>query len=265
VTVAVDGAMLWPMTLFPESYVTSCQTVRRIITHVLGRRRHDVTGRFGLRASPDGITTPAFGDEPEVVRLAGVHLVRERGANAAVMPIGGATLRQLAVFAGADVDRPFSVGDDTIPVGDPDAPLELDPGAMHTIAGWYTFGWSVLDTVLSTLPANARPTTIQLWPEHFDAATTVLTDSGLGVNLGFCPGDGFHEHPYAYVGPFDSGVDSGVESGVDGVRGGDPAFWNAPFGAALTIGTLLASSDRFAAAADFLRTGLRHAGTAPQR
>jgi len=42
-----------------------------IAAHVLGRRRVAVSGHFGLRASPRGLATPAFGPEPEVVRVAG--------------------------------------------------------------------------------------------------------------------------------------------------------------------------------------------------
>ena len=39
------------------------------------------------------------------------------------------------------------------------------------------------------------------------------------VNLGFSAGDSFSAEPYAYVGPWDDR------------RPGDPAYWNAPFGA----------------------------------
>ena len=58
-----------------------------------------------------------------------------------------------------------------------------------------------------------------VWPEHFDAATALDLGAGAGVNLGFSGGDAFCEEPYAYVGPW------GPE------RPGDPAYWNAPFGA----------------------------------
>ncbi len=43
--------------------------LHRIAAHVLGRRRWAVSGHFGLRASPGGVATPAFGPEPEVLRL----------------------------------------------------------------------------------------------------------------------------------------------------------------------------------------------------
>lgn len=243
--------MLSPMPGLPVPYASTRDTAQRIATHVLGRRRFDIVGRFGLRSAPGGVATPSFGDDAEVVRTAGVTLVRERGAAAKTMAIPGATLRQLAAFAGTDVDRPFSVGHDTIEVGDPDVPIELDAASMRVLARWYAFGWSALDTVVSTLPPSAEPTTTQIWPEHFDAATTVRTLSGVEVNLGFVPGDGYETEPYVYVGP------------PDGVRGGAPAFWNAPFGAVLRFAALESAGDPLAAAADFLRTGLRHAGSAP--
>lgn len=60
--------------------------------------------------------------------------------------------------------------------------------------------------------------TIQLWPEHFDAATTVTLPSMEPVDLGFSPGDGFESEPYLSVGPWGA------------ARPGDPRFWNVPFG-----------------------------------
>ena len=67
----------------PASFAATRDTVHRIATHILGRRRHDLSGKFGLRATPGGIGTPAFGPEHEVVRITGTTLVRERtGATA---------------------------------------------------------------------------------------------------------------------------------------------------------------------------------------
>jgi hypothetical protein len=61
-----------------------------------------------------------------------------------------------------------------------------------------------------------------LWPEHFDVGITAAA-----VNYGASPGDEHIAEPYLYAGPH--------------LRPpGDPAFWNAPFGAARTwrqIGT----------------------------
>ncbi len=190
--------------------------LHRLAAHVLGRRRYEVSGRFGLRSSPGGLATPAFGTEPEVLRTAGMSLIRELGNGSTSMPLAGSTLGELAEFAGTDLAAEFSAGADAPSVGAVDEALQLDRGEVAAIVGWFELGSRVLDECVAQL---ARPsTTLQVWPEHFDAGTTV--DLGpTSVNLGFSAGDGFCEEPYAYVGPW------GPE------RPGDPDYWNAPFGA----------------------------------
>ena len=69
-----------------------------------------------------------------------------------------------------------------------------------------------------------EPGAVVLWPEHFDVGMTAAV-----INYGASPGDDQIPDPYLYVGPH------------DGPPPGDPAFWNAPFGAARTfrqIGTV---------------------------
>ena len=148
-------------------------SLHRIAAHVLARRRFQVSGRFGLRASPGGIATRAFGDGPEVLRLAGPVLIRESGGTSAAMTVTGSTLRLLADFAGTDLDAPFSCGDDTPELGDPDAPVLIDPARLAVLVGWYDLGWRALDAVIAALPVDAAPATLQLWPEHLDVGTNV--------------------------------------------------------------------------------------------
>lgn len=224
------------------------KALHTICAHVLGRRRFDVTGRFGLRCAPAGIATPAFGDAPEVVRVAGLTLVREVGADSTRIPINGSTLGDLAAFAQVDLSRPFDFGRDAPPVGDTDTPYELDRVGVGAIADWFALGWQVLDDVLSSVAGDSTGSTIQLWPEHFDAATTATLSSQARVNLGFSPGDGFEPEPYAYVGPWDD------------FRPGDAGFWNAPFGAAIRHSDLVASGDAAASCRRFLEEGLRRLG-----
>lgn len=220
-------------------------TLQRVATHVLARRRHQASGRFGLRATPGGFGTPAFGpdDALEVVRVAGVHLVHEVGGDVRSMPIDGSTLGDLAAMVGADLGVGFSAGHDTPPPGDPDDPLVLDGSAVAAVAAWFDLGWRILDEVAATAE---QPATIQLWPEHFDAGTSVAVGAGAEdrCNLGASPGDGFSSEPYLYVGPWGSG------------RPGDEAYWNAPFGAVLTRSDLLAAPDPLTAGTNFLRRGL---------
>ena len=220
--------------------------LHRLCAHVLARRRYDVSGRFGLRASPGGLATPAYGDEPEVLRLDGTALVREVGASVSAMLVSGSTLRELAAFAGVDIEAPFSVGDATPPIGVTDEPLEFDQAALAGLYEWFDLGSRVLDDVLCELGQAAAPATVQLWPEHFDIGTSVATGNRGGrVNLGFSPGDSFSDEPYVYIGPW------GPE------RPGDAAFWNAPFGAVRTRSDIRAASGEAAvAAAAFIREGM---------
>ncbi len=90
------------------SFEATREVLHRVAAHVLGRRRWDVSGRFGLRVTPGGIATPMFGPDGECIRTAGMTLVREVGATATFTPISGASLRVLAEFVDADIASPFS-------------------------------------------------------------------------------------------------------------------------------------------------------------
>ncbi|MCA1822993.1 MAG: hypothetical protein LC640_01740 [Frankia sp.] len=229
----------------PAEFASTRDTLHRVAAHVLGRRRHQLTGKFGLRATPGGIGTPAAGPEHETVRITGTNLLHERTgavASTATLDLSGATLREAAAFVEVDVDAPFSVGRNTPDRRDPDAALAVDPEAAAVLWHWFAFAWRVLDAAVTSLGAEAAPTVVQLWPEHFDAGCDAASAGGR-VNLGASPGDGFSASPYLYVGPW------GPE------RPGDGAFWNAPFGAALSYDVLLAAADPVATAASFLRRG----------
>ncbi len=212
--------------------------LHRLCAHVLGRRRFAVSGHFGLRASPGGVATPAFGPEPETLRLTPQCLIREVGTESRGMALAGATLAELADFAGADLDAEFSVGPDTPALGGIDQPLELDPKELDELFSWFDLGWRVLDQVMAERAGSCRQSTVQLWPEHFDLGTTF--DLGEGVNLGFSPGDAFSDDPYVYVGPWGA------------ARPGDDGYWNAPFGAVLPRSSVHGAADCVA----FIRTGL---------
>jgi hypothetical protein len=219
--------------------------LHRVAAHILARRRYAACGRFGLRASPGGFATPAFGDGPETLRVSGTTIVREVGGLCSSAPIVGSTLRDLAVFAQVDLDAPFDCGADTPPVGDVEEVIELDNDALSVLAGWYGLGWRALDSVVAGLAGDAAPATVQLWPEHFDAGTDVGVAAGERVNLGFSPGDSFEPEPYAYVGPWEMS------------RLPAAAFWNAPFGAVLRRSDVSASVDPVGECTAFLRAGLR--------
>jgi hypothetical protein len=225
---------------------TTRADLHRIAAHVLGRRRYAVSGHFGLRASPGGISTPAFGPEPETLRLTPLCLVREVGSGSRGLALAGSSLAALAAFAGADLDAEFSAGGDTPALESVDEPLELDAKELGELFGWFDLGWRVLDEVMAERTGSCVAATIQLWPEHFDVGTSLDLGGDDGVNLGFSPGDGFSDEPYAYLGPWGA------------TRPGPSSYWNAPFGAVLPRSQVGDAND----GATFIRTGLDRLGLA---
>ncbi len=220
-----------------------------VAVHVLARRRSQVSGRFGLRAVAGGIATPAFGEGPEVVRISGGTLFREVAGECRRAGIEGATLEGLAALVDADLRIPFDCGADGPPLGRTDLPLEWPEGAVRTILDWFGLGWRVLDTVVASQPVGVTSATIQLWPEHFDAATTLTFPTGAKVNLGVSPGDGYEPEPYVYVGPWSD------------ARPGDAAFWNAPFGALRRSAEVSTAADPEAECLRFLAEGVQLVAT----
>jgi hypothetical protein len=215
-----------------------------VAVHLLARARFEATGRFGLRVTWDGIATPSYGPEGDVLRIAGDLLVHEsqRSGSAATRAIalGGRSLGELAEWVGLDLSTTFTAGPATPPVGDPGAPLTVDPDACEVVLSWYRVGARALDRLL---PDLAEPSVLQLWPEHFDLAIDAATGHGR-VNLGTSPGDDAHPTPYLYVGPWEPD------------RPGDPAYWNATFGAVLDAEGLAQAVEPEAGALAFFRRGL---------
>jgi hypothetical protein len=229
--------------------------LHQVAVHVLARRRHAVTGRFGLRPSPGGLATPAFGppDAVEVVRICGATLVVEQGASVRHEVL--TTLGRAADLVGVDLAAPFSVGHDTPTAVDPDAALPVDDAAARLLGDWWALGAAVIDRLCTPgddadRPLVAAATTAQTWPEHFDHATVVTVATGGEeppmANVGASPGDGGEPLPYLFVGPH------GPE------RPGDDGYWNAPFGAVLRRSALAGLPDGEARrkALAFLRDGL---------
>lgn len=93
---------------------------------------------------------------------------------------------------------------------------------------------------------------MQLWLEHFDLAIDTDTPSGR-TNFGVSPGDAYHAEPYVYIGPWSA------------QRPGDPAFWNASFGATLAEPDVRRSTDALATVGAFLHRGLELLGRAENR
>jgi hypothetical protein len=154
------------------------------------------SGTIHLRATAGGFGTVADPD----LRMDGVDLV----AGDRRLPTPARTPRALADDLGLAVGAPGVYSDGSGVAADD--VLELSAAAAGEIAEAYANGHAAL----TELTPGQTPV---LWPEHFDIATTMGR-----VNYGVSPGDGYLDHPYAYVGPWDP-----PPAG---------AFWNAPFGAA---------------------------------
>jgi hypothetical protein len=225
-----------------DPLATTRDELQRVATHILARARFEADGRIGLQVTPGGIGTPPFGPEQTTVRIDGGVLVREVRATprSAALAMAGRSLADLAAFAGVDLGGPRAAGADAPALGDVDAPVALDPGAVAEIASWYRLGAEAIDRIL---PEAAEPTLAQLWPEHFDLGIDVAAGPSR-VNLGVSPGDAHLPEPYLYLGPWDDR------------RPGDPAFWNAPFGAALGRSTVMGAPDPVERAAAFFRQGI---------
>ncbi len=238
----------------PPTYVVDRPLVQLMAVHALARARFQAVGRFGLVPTPGGFGTPAFGPDATVVRLTPSSLLVDGGGDTAVTPLAGITLTSIAEAAGTSLDTEFSTGADTPPYDDPDGLLAVAPATVAAIGTWFALGWAAIDAAVADLGPAATPARTQIWPEHFDAGTSVAVGPGEGerANLGASPGDAGHPEPYLYVGPW----------GPD--RPGDPAYWNAPFGAVLGHDDLLEAEDPQAAAVTFLVTGLRYLATWPE-
>ena len=201
-------------------YGTTRHSLHGLSELVLAGPRHAAGGSMRLRVGVDGIRT--WDDPP--VRLVGGELVVED--------------RRVAVAGLSFADAASAVGLTAHPLDDvyhdgphvaPDEIVVLEPAHVALLEEALAQG----DAALRAFSPDTEPI---LWPEHFDVAITLDA-----VNYGVSPGDGYHDTPYAYVGPHE------VPSG---------AFWNAPFGAARPLTELVGVPSVVA----FFEQGAREAG-----
>jgi hypothetical protein len=216
--------------------------LQSVAEHVLSAALHAATGRIGLRRTPGGFGTPPFtvdgGDRQ--LRVDGTELVRTDGESEQRRPL--TTLRDAAALAGIEAGAPVDVYTPSTPL-DLDRPLAIDAYAADLLADFYAAVDAALEQLRSD-HAGDDPAIVQLWPEHFDLATSIAE-----VNYGGSPGDDGHARPYLYVGPWN------LPEGVAGDR-----FWNEPFGAstAAVVGAGGGRDGAVADALDFFRAARAH-------
>lgn len=195
------------------THVQTRLALQSVAEHVLSAALHAATGRIGLRASPGGFTTPRFPTDHghRQVRVDGTELVvtDDRGTRSAPLTTVGAAAELAEVVPGAPLD--VYVPSTTL---DEAAPLVIDAGVAAELAAWWELVTAALEGLRVEL-AHLDPPIVQLWPEHFDVATTIAE-----VNYGGSPGDAALPLPYLYVAPW-------APPAPDG------GFWDQPWGAAL--------------------------------
>lgn len=214
-----------------EALASSRRSLHAVAEHVLAAALHAATGHIGLRAAPGGFATPPFPSKEGEARLAvdGTDLVATFGPVEQRAPL--TTLRAAGELARIEPGAPMAAITPSTPL-ELDAPLPLDAVAARRLADWFALVDEALEALRSERSGEA-PSTVQLWPEHFDLACTISD-----VNYGGSPGDDQHAIPYLYVGPF-----------APRPVGGD--FWNEPFGASRTEGHIAVVEDALA----FFREG----------
>src|SRR3954451_19874352 len=175
--------MLTPITDI-DGFVAARTAWHTLAERVLAPALHAATGHIGLRVLPDGITTPPFGDDDREVSLQGVEL-RDTRADGSRRAAPLTTLGDAAAFAGVPIGADTGVYTATTPA-DATTPVHGDEALTRALAGWFAFGDGALQAWTSE-HGEESPSTVQLWPEHFDLGTDLGPDDARRANYGASP------------------------------------------------------------------------------
>ena len=221
----------------PETFVATREALHQVAEEVIApaRKPHN---EIALTATPGGFGTPPFEFEGRVLQ------VRVEGADIVVDEEGAERRAPVTSLAAAAE----LVGGALYPDGAPEdqTQLSVDPVAAQRLGALYGFAAELLDRFRADLPADAAPSSTNLWPEHFDLAFEAGAEAaGQRANYGVSPGDEQHSEPYVYVGPW-----SGEPEGE---------LWNATgfSGAELTYAELVGAADPAALALEFVELRFR--------
>jgi hypothetical protein len=209
----------------------------RAAEHILAAAVHRAAGKIGLIPSTGGLRTPSFGTDARFLAVDGA-------AGTKRTPL--ITVRGAAEFAAVTPGAPAGVCEPATTL-DLDAPLMIEPDAARLLAEWHGLGTQALGRFAAETPGG-KPAGPVLRPEHFDAGMTAAA-----INYGASPGDDHITDPYLYAGPH------------DGPPPGDPAFWNAPFGAVRIFARVGTVAEAAAFVGDGRERVLAHAATTPHR
>jgi hypothetical protein len=207
----------------PDVLATTRGSLHAVGEHVLGAALYQGRHRIGLRQFTGGFATQNYlhiRDGAAVERRAMVV-----GTEVVVRDddLAGGTIEERAPIttlaaAGRLLEIQPGMPADTYtpePMPPVDQELPIDAEAAAFLAELTAIGYAALVILCAHFVAE-DPAEIQLWPEHFDLATSFAE-----VNFGLSPGDAGHDWPYFYVGPW-----SPPEPGD---------YWNEPFGSSLVV------------------------------
>lgn len=225
------------MSALPDLFVPTRNAIHAVAEHVLGAASYATIGKIGLRANEYGFSTQDLGGR--VLTVSGPVLTD--GTTSVLLD--GSTLRGVAAQFDVDAGMPSTVYTPTTPL-ELDAPLAVDADCAVMLGEWFAAMQGVLEQLTAEV-ADAAPT--QLWPEHFDLATSFGT-APKAANYGASPGDAAIPEPYCYVGPWDTAW----------VAENEPKFFfTAEWGTAMPYSELIKASDPLAAAEGFFQRGKR--------
>jgi hypothetical protein len=181
----------------PAVFGETRNKLHQLAFFALAPARYKAVGRMGLRATPGGFGTPEF--DGRVARIEGGLLVSESDGNVATQTIS--TVRSACDFVGIEYEEVwFPDFGDQLPPADPDADLALDVAGVQAVADWFEFGYELLERLRRYALPDDEVTEIQIWPEHFDAATEMGSEQrGQRASFGASTGDATHPEPYVYV------------------------------------------------------------------
>ena len=227
-----------------DQYQSTASSLGQLAFFVIAPARFTSQEKLGLRYTHGGFGTPFFGMGRQV-RLEGDFLVIQEGDTATGEEV--TTLRRAARQVGIEYEEKWGpTWHDPPAPTDPDVPLSIDPEAVRICSDILGFGFSVLEQIRIEARNDEKPSRVQLWPEHFDAALEIgVEDAGRRAAFGASPGYPAHPEPFVYVSPW-------AKDWLD-----DP-YWNAESfgGAILSYEELLAADNQRDTALQFLRRGL---------
>ena len=180
-----------------DVYVATRRQLHGVAEILIAGPQYRTSGTIRLAVTPAG-----FRGVTLPVAVEGTELVWPHGH----APLAGPVV-DLAAAAGVDAGPPVDVYHSSSPLTVDDV-VRLDGDSCTLVQRSLWAGANAL----KIFGADQEPV---LWPEHFDVAITIDE-----VSYSVSAGDSYHPRPYAYVGPWTA-------------RTGP--FWNAPFGALLTL------------------------------